>query len=120
MNNQEAFDKMVVHAFTQKSKALDAKGDVCMYRGEDGRKCFVGALIPDNEYDTSFEDQTIHAIQRDNPIDCLDGISEGLLSGAQDIHDHHPTYNWYNQFQLLSCEYNLNPSILNKYSEVEL
>lgn len=52
--HQEIFDEVVEHLFNQGRKA-QTKGGGCMYRCEDGRKCAVGALIPDDMYDDYFE-----------------------------------------------------------------
>lgn len=58
MSLQEVFDKVVNHAFTQKRRATsNNKGNypVCLYRASNGDRCFIGALIPDNEYDPAIE-----------------------------------------------------------------
>lgn len=54
MNKQEIFDAVVTHHFAQKAKC--AEDDLCMYRGPEGRKCFVGALISDEDYRPSMDD----------------------------------------------------------------
>ena len=54
MNSQEIFDKVAVHLLTQ-PRSLTGNGGGCMYRGDNGTKCAVGCLIPDNEYDPSIE-----------------------------------------------------------------
>jgi hypothetical protein len=40
---------IVTHLKTQLAQGLNA-GGACCYRGEDGLKCAVGALIPDDQY----------------------------------------------------------------------
>ncbi len=45
MTKQEAFDKMVAHLAHQKHRCVI--DSVCAYRGPDGTKCIVGAMISD-------------------------------------------------------------------------
>lgn len=54
MNHQEIFDRVVDHLARQKAPAIDDQGN-CVLRGEQGRKCAVGALIPDNAYHPNME-----------------------------------------------------------------
>lgn len=49
MTRQEMFDKVVAHFAVQRALAIDDHGN-CRYRTGDGRKCAVGALIPDDAY----------------------------------------------------------------------
>lgn len=56
---QELFDKIVAglagQDFVQSSRGAPFTWNACMYRGEGGRKCAAGHLIPDEKYDPSFE-----------------------------------------------------------------
>lgn len=45
MTQQQAFDKMVAHLAQQGRRCM--KGNRCAYRGNDGTKCVVGAMISD-------------------------------------------------------------------------
>ena len=77
MNDQQAFDKMVTHLFTQKEPAMDDNGyNACFYRMPCGKMCAVGALIPDKQYDENFERKSIDDIY-DN-IPALKGVSLSL------------------------------------------
>jgi hypothetical protein len=51
---QDLFDRIVTHCFNQGFQSVDDTGS-CMYRGEEGRSCAVGCLIPDEMYDPSIE-----------------------------------------------------------------
>ncbi len=51
---QEIFDFVATHLFTQGTAAVNKSG-ACRYRGPDGTKCAVGALIPDDEYSVKME-----------------------------------------------------------------
>lgn len=54
MTPQEIFDTVSDHLFAQgaPSRQENEEGGItCAYRGNDGRKCAIGVLIPDNIYD---------------------------------------------------------------------
>jgi hypothetical protein len=99
---QEAFDKIVLHLATMDRRSrthsyIHADGEVCAYRGDDGRKCAIGALIPDELYDRSFDvdgmpvtDFRIEAVldqvvEYDTTHDRRDAM--GLFQALQHIHD---------------------------------
>ena len=58
MTNQEIFDKVYRHLLTQNAKSMRfglRNGKQCAYRGDDGLKCAIGCLIPDDKYDPIIE-----------------------------------------------------------------
>lgn len=62
LSKQEVFDKVVEHALTQKQQARGKAGgqmEICMYRTPEGLKCFIGALIPDEEYTPELEGREV-------------------------------------------------------------
>lgn len=103
MTLQEMFDKIVLHARTQKCKATTGKGLAltCMYRTLDGRKCFIGALIPDENYNESFE--SIALCHPDSaPIYKAANIPDELAveaSRLQRIHDEYTVAEWEEKFE---------------------
>lgn len=60
MNTQEAYEAIRTH-FTQEGVLLawNEKEYRCEYRTEDGRKCAVGVLIPDELYDPKIEGDNV-------------------------------------------------------------
>jgi len=50
MNKQKIFDMAIEHLHTQGGPSRADDGKNCMYRGPEGRKCVVGAFIPDEAY----------------------------------------------------------------------
>lgn len=54
MTNQEIFDTCLTHLRAQGQRALNDRG-TCQYRADDGLKCAIGALIPDDKYNPNFE-----------------------------------------------------------------
>lgn len=54
MNSQEIFDASVGFIIKQGRPSMDDNGS-CKYRGCNGERCAVGALIPDALYDPAME-----------------------------------------------------------------
>lgn len=53
---QETFDMAVGHLIKQGQRAISEDGtNACLYRGSEGTKCAVGALIPDELYTEEIE-----------------------------------------------------------------
>ncbi|CAB4138517.1 hypothetical protein UFOVP330_92 [uncultured Caudovirales phage] len=55
---QTLFDRVIEH-FDAMERPAQRNGD-CMYRADDGNRCFVGALIPDDLYDSQIEGQPVY------------------------------------------------------------
>lgn len=89
MTRQEIFDKVVAHFAVQREAA--AKYEGCMYRTPDGRKCAVGALVPDEAYDPSCEGDGVSTLFREYPdmmrVSGLTRRHEVLLIDLQRAHD---------------------------------
>lgn len=104
MNNQEAFNKMVRHLRSQKERSI-AKDGVCLYRGSNGLKCAVGALIPDNEYTPEFEE--VNAANVATKCPSLYGINHSLLHDMQYLHDNTDVKEWENGFKDIAEDFDL-------------
>ena len=104
MTNQEAFETMVRHAREQGRKSLNSQGK-CRYRGQNGTKCFVGALIPDAEYTVMLEGKPAMSLSRMLP--CLHGLSPDLLDRMQAIHDRDEMEAWESAFSSVADLFNL-------------
>lgn len=97
MNRQEAFDLAAKHLLAQGVKSRE-KADssspyppACAYRGEDGLKCAIGALIPDDQYSPNMENMSVSILLRQEycpPILKSGDLTKGFLQGLQDAHDH--------------------------------
>lgn len=87
MTEQEAFDIVAKHLFEQKRPSVLSKG-VCAYRGVEGRKCAIGALISDEEYSPELEDKDVMTLGlKDALPPSLRGLDIEFLTELQDIHD---------------------------------
>src|SRR5688572_9122307 len=94
MTNQEIYDAVKAHLLAQGKRAAvsDLPGSSCAYRGQNGTKCAVGCLIPDDEYSPEIEGLSVSSPQPE-----MSGLMEflgftreqreGILSNLQVIHD---------------------------------
>jgi len=57
---QEIYDTVMNHLWKQGKIAYE--NSACRYRTEDGSKCAVGCLIPDNLYNNLFESSGVHGV----------------------------------------------------------
>jgi hypothetical protein len=94
--NQSAFDAAATHLIAQGRKCFGLNIKACAYRGPDGTRCAVGALIPDELYDAFWESNPIR-----NVLDYSDGIRDHfeqtdtlLLVRLQMVHDLFPVEAW--------------------------
>lgn len=82
-------------------------GRRCRYRGDNGTKCAVGHLIPDDKYSPSFEGHP-----------CVDGpVADLLVSLGYDpdfcdelrnVHDNSPAERWSEWFGNIASRYGLS------------
>ncbi len=90
---------------TQNKRSMDEVGCHCLYYGDAGAKCAAGCLIADDEYKSSFEQQTWGDLvsAKDVPKEHSD-----LIEHLQSIHDDYDIENWKSALTELADDYNLN------------
>ena len=90
MTKQELFDKIVIGLDAQdweRSTKNNNHGSDCMYRGDHGRKCAVGHIISDEEYDADM-DIILNGIEALNDEHCLFNNEDiPFLEESQVAHD---------------------------------
>jgi len=113
---QEIFEIGARHLLNQgeRSERLGKTGDMfCSYRGDEGRKCVIGALIPDDKYDPNMEERGVYSLLIDFP-ECLDVVDdEFFLTSLQQIHDRNLPISWKEKLYNLGKEWNLDTSFLD-------
>lgn len=124
MTYQDLFDTVADHLLTQREACTEA-GD-CVYRGPNGLKCAIGALIPDDKYDETLEgDPGSEALRRighplcdtaENPN--RDTVFMNLVDELQRIHDEEDPAKWMDYLYSLGDTYNLDNSILSNYEPI--
>jgi hypothetical protein len=68
---QSIFDRVAEHFLGMSGPAQNHKGD-CVYRTKDGDRCFVGALIKDEDYDPLIEGLSLSSDLTDEYLLTLD------------------------------------------------
>lgn len=123
MTRQEIFDTVVRHLYSMPHRAM-LKGN-CAYRSDDGLKCAVGCLIPDEIYDPKMETFDILRLMVEwetlPAFFCSENI--GLLIKLQSAHDF--TANWKSnsggpseamarELTEVATRYGLSPAVLHE------
>lgn len=116
---QEIFDFVANHLLTQNAKAVD-DSDTCRYR-YGHLKCAVGALISDEDYNCSFEMNSLKLLT-DKKETIFSDIEESRLTFLmylQEIHDEYIIERWPEQLSILGSDFNLSNKILEKFKTNE-
>lgn len=89
LTNQQVFDNALNQVRTQGyMRSYNHAMQCCTYRGDHGRKCAVGASIPDNLYDPGIENRAAFALLLSWPYrDLFRHVNSELLSELQRLHD---------------------------------
>jgi hypothetical protein len=88
MTQQEIFDHVSTHLFTQGGRALADDGRSCAYRGEGGTSCAIGCLITDDRYVPHMEGKTAYGlIENITGMRAYLGWHEPLYRDLQNTHD---------------------------------
>lgn len=86
MDSKQAFEIMKKHLLCQNERSVDVRGH-CKFRGDNGLKCALGALIPDADYDTRMDGWGMTL-----PLDP--GLDRNMLRDMRQLHDHHAPEHW--------------------------
>jgi hypothetical protein len=113
MNIQEVFDTVATHLLTQKERSVN-EYNKCMYRGDGGKMCAVGVLIPDESYDDRMEFSPVESILE--RYDALMFLKPhmSILSELQTIHDYSDPRMWLNCLESLAFKYKLKTNVLEQ------
>jgi hypothetical protein len=124
MNAQEVFDTVCRHLYAQgKPAIMNRPQDVhpsCAYRGDNGTMCAVGCLIPQDEYQPSYEAKDAASVlimakrsKKARPVMRSLLPHEDLLTRLQRAHDE--CYNDYKRFDFSLLRQTLR-SIANEFA----
>lgn len=117
LTSQEMFDTVARHLLTQGRRSLRGAGPsaVCAYRGWDGTKCAIGAIIPDDEYDPIMEGITVESM-RVSTI-CRDTLP--LAIRLQFVHDQIRPGDWPRALLKLAESFDLDPAVVVSFEAEE-
>lgn len=111
MTYQEIFNKVVAHADKQKEQCQRKFDGLCLYRGPNGKSCFIGALIKDEDYKEEMENKSVSRLFTNKllPRDYFgENIELGFLEELQDIHDINSPNEWQSRFERFAKKYDLS------------
>jgi len=120
MTRQEMFDTAAKHLLTQRTRSVSEDGNYCNYRGQQGRMCAIGPMIPDEKYSPEMEGLVVGngvvwnamGLDSDDP-DNLKTLARAL----QCIHDASAPTAWPYKLLDLALEYNLNTVTVRIYAD---
>lgn len=110
MTTQEIFDTVARHLLTQNVKSTGGQGG-CKYLGDDGLKCAVGCLIPDEKYDPKIEGRGVDEVTSFLPFHVT-GKRLDLLCTLQELHDGKYPRDWRVGLHRIATEYKLLHAVL--------
>ena len=96
MDKRETFERVRAHLTAQGQRSTtDRHGrQICAYRGDGGRMCAAGTLIPDALYDDRMEGETIDLLLERWPQLAHHLQPVAMIRDLQFIHDHTPADEW--------------------------
>lgn len=94
-STQETLDYIVQHAHDNPVCSYDNTMEQCAYRGTEGAKCFVGALIDDKHYYPHMEGKNGDEKEVQRAVQDSGWLIEGYLSLViQAVHDNVEVGDW--------------------------
>lgn len=121
MTKQEVFDKVSFHLLTQNAKSVarmeiwkNLDTTTCSYRGDGGRMCAIGCLIPDEKYTNIIEGGSVESF-RVKAIMYDIGLCEHMemLIALQYVHDGKKVSEWRSNLKQVAQQYSLNSDCLD-------
>jgi len=109
-DNQQVFDFVVAKLREQGCQSMDTGDNTCMYRGRNDTKCAAGHLIPDCDYEKSWECSGVHYQGTGNAVSSyfdLKGYDCKLINELQKVHDSYCVNDWEHKWKLLAETFGL-------------
>lgn len=128
LTDQELFDTVAKHLFAQNEPSMmgDGSGDMqCAYRGDHGRKCAAGCVLPDKHYNHLMEGNSVGHETVSPIFRAYVTPSLSLLRQLQVVHDDSVTSeqsNWSSTDKMrraltrIADEHGLSDGIVSKLS----
>lgn len=120
--HQQVYDTIASHLLAQgKPARINIKSIVqCAYRTDQGLKCAIGCLIPDDKYDPKMEGKDIRYLQRVHP-NLLPKVESKFLTELQIAHDTtfypYGLTAWARHMLSIAKKWKLNPAIIRTHLE---
>lgn len=107
-SDREAFEIAAAHLLKQGVRSGDDQvaHPKCYYRGPNGTKCAIGALIPDDVYQEAWDREPYGARSLyQTPAKEFLPVSQSLAVSLQSIHDICPPERWAEELKRLANAY---------------
>lgn len=112
---QDVFDQVARHLLTQNAKSFGFvcynEGEMCKYRGDDGRMCAAGCLISDAEYSKDMEGLRFGALHE---VKAVPENMQELVDRLQSVHDDTDPSAWPMKLIELAARYELNAQVVQE------
>lgn len=113
MDRQAVYDYVKAHLLKQNREARGPNG-VCAYRDAEGRKCAIGALIPDWAYKAEIEGEPVELIAWKHPeFSFVLGVESEkdtyFLGALQRVHDAYAPKVWPIELGVVARQWGLKP-----------
>lgn len=116
MDRQAVFNQVRDHLLAQGVRSEDPKTGQCRYRGPDGLKCAIGAIVSDAHYDEQMDLGNLSACSRT----VLDAVGDSIacyvedwearfLRELQEIHDDDDPATWRYTLDRFAQSWGLQP-----------
>jgi len=115
VKKQTLFDRIARHLLTQNAKAVNRNGE-CRYRGPNGTKCAVGAVLPDKLYKRTLEGSDVSSLINKLGKDAPKWLEENhyFLSSMQSLHDSSMPCDWPERLRKLAWDHELSAAVVDK------
>lgn len=115
LTDQQIFDRTARHLLKQGKKSRDTEH--CLYRGPNGLRCPVGALISNRCYRPGMEgvgaSSLFNCFEANMNACGLYASHKGILEVIQDVHDSQNARSWRRYLGQVGNELNLSTHVLN-------
>lgn len=101
-----------VHSYLDDGGTFDRCSNICAYRGSNGLKCAVGAIIPSEAYKYNMEESNYPQMLSANPTFKTDHCD--LLTELQQVHDNENTDYWDTRLKSIYERLDIPTNILDK------
>lgn len=104
LRKQNAVSSLAVEYGTACDTSVSPMGSICAYRGSNGRKCAVGALIPDDKYRPGMENKSCEVINRNYNLGWND-LTVEVCGQMQEVHDSYDPKEWEEHFERVAYHF---------------
>ncbi|MGF6792729.1 hypothetical protein [Paraburkholderia sp. 35.1] len=125
MDAQAVFNHVARHLLAQGAPSTSRTTEDRLYRGQGGRACAIGSVIPDSVYSAAFEHNRIPGLlmrldtpefrtERHETFAAFLLAHAALLTGLMDVHDLAPPRLWPSALRTLAAMFGLSTAAIDR------